>query len=64
MDTPAGDMDSMDSMDTMDRMDTVDITPDSTLLSLVSTLLGYTMVVGAFFVVIPQIGTYLCSLDE
>ena len=51
MDTPAGDM------------DTVDITPDSTLLSLVSTLLGYTMVVGAFFVVIPQIGKYLCSLD-
>ena len=58
MDTPAGDMDSMDSMDT------VDITPDSTILSLVSTLLGYTMVVGAFFVVIPQIGWYLCSLDE
>ena len=58
MDTPPGDMDSMDSMDmdSMDSMDTVDITPDSTLLSLVSTLLGYTMVVGAFFVVIPQIG--------
>ena len=51
----------MDSMDS--NMDTVDITPDSTLLSLVSTLLGYTMVVGAFFVVIPQIGKYLCSLD-
>ena len=49
-------MDSMDSMDTMDRMDTVDITPDSTSLSLVSTLLGYTMGVGAFFVVITQIG--------
>ena len=57
-------MDSMDTMDTMDRMNTVDIPPDSTLLSLVSTLLGYTMVVGAFFVVIPQIGKYLCSLDE
>ena len=56
MDPLAGDMDSMDNMDTMDSMDTVDITPDSTLLSLVSTLLGYTMVVGAFFVVIPQIG--------
>ena len=51
-------------MDSMDSMDTVDITPDATLLSLVSTLLGYTMVVGAFFVVIPQIGKYLCSLDE
>ena len=50
-------------MDTMDSMDTVDITPDSSFLSLVSTLLGYTMVVGAFFVVIPQIGKYLCSLD-
>ena len=49
-------MDSMDSMDTMDRMNTVDITSNATLLSLVSTLLGYTMVVGAFFVVIPQIG--------
>ena len=36
-------------------MDIID-TPDSTLLSLVSTLLGYTMVVGAVFVVIPQIG--------
>ena len=46
----AGDMDSMDSMDSMD------LTPDSTFLSLVSTLLGYTMVVGAVFVVIPQIG--------
>ena len=46
----------MDSMDSMASMDTVDITPDSTLLSLVSTLLGYTMVVGAVFVVIPQIG--------
>ena len=48
----AGDMDSMDSLDSMDTVDTA----DSTFLSLVSTLLGYTMVVGAFFVVIPQIG--------
>ena len=49
----AGDMDSMDSMDSIDS---IDLTPDSTFLSLVSTLLGYTMVVGAVFVVIPQIG--------
>ena len=48
----AGDMDSMDSLDSMDTVDTA----DSTFLSLVSTLLGYTMVVGAVFVVIPQIG--------
>ena len=46
----------MDSMDSIDSMDTVDLTPDSPLLSLVSTLLDYTMVVGAVFVVIPQIG--------
>ena len=42
-------------MDSIDSMDTVD-TADSTFLSLVSTLLGYTMVVGAVFVLIPQIG--------
>ena len=40
----------------MDSADTVGLTPDSSFLSLVSTLLGYTMVVGAVFVVIPQIG--------